>query len=48
MIICVLVLFQGISENYANPKTCLFHVLFKVLCPQFLILYATKLWVGFG
>jgi len=43
LIICVLVLFQGISENYANPKACLFHVLFKVLYLPFLILYAAEL-----
>lgn len=24
-------LFQVVTENYANPVTCLFHVLFKVI-----------------
>jgi hypothetical protein len=30
---------QEVSENYSNPKTCLFHVLFKVPC-LFLLRYA--------
>jgi hypothetical protein len=48
MIVCVLLLFQGITENYANPKTCFFHVLFKVTGLKFLILYSAELFLGFG
>jgi hypothetical protein len=31
---------QEVSENYSNPKTCLFHVLFKVPCLSLLERYS--------